>query len=118
MAYLLLEPITASVRSDGTARIRDPRTTPRWHDLSTVPGHPTDVVDVAATVLQDGALPYLHLTVQNSAGQVSWTKCLLGRPVPVTGGFFAPGTPLGPPAYPANCDKFTNETPPDETPPA
>ncbi|MEU3169002.1 hypothetical protein [Streptosporangium sp. NPDC006930] len=112
MSYLLFEPITASVRNDGTAQLRDPRTTPLWHDLSKIPGHPTDVVDLATTILHDGALPYLHLTVQSSSGQVARTKCLLGRPVPRTGGFFAPGTPLGPPAYPANCDKFTNETPP------
>ncbi|WP_344914767.1 hypothetical protein [Streptosporangium oxazolinicum] len=111
MSYLLSEPITASIRNDGTAHIRDPRTTPSWHSLSKIHGHPADAMDVSTTILQDGALPYLHLTVQNSAGQVARTKCLLGRPVPLTGGFYAPGTPLGPPAYPANCDRFTDETP-------
>ncbi|MEU0521331.1 hypothetical protein [Streptosporangium sp. NPDC006007] len=70
------------------------------------------MADVSAAVLVDGALPYLSITVQSSTGQVFQTRCLVGLPVPVVGGFFAPGAPLGPLAYPANCTAFTDESPP------
>ncbi|MER5650056.1 hypothetical protein [Streptosporangium sp. NPDC002524] len=112
MDFLLLDPITTSVRNDGTTQVRDPRTTPPWHSISTLAGYPAGVVDVGTAVVVDGALPYLNVTVQSATGSVARTRCLLGLPIPVLGGFFAPGAPLGPPAYPANCDNFVNITPP------
>ncbi|MDP9849266.1 hypothetical protein J2853_008477 [Streptosporangium lutulentum] len=60
----------------------------------------------------DGVLPYLHITVQKEGGDIAHSRCLLGLPRPVLEGFFAPGAPLGPPAYPANCTSFVNATPP------
>ncbi|MEU4836218.1 hypothetical protein [Streptosporangium sp. NPDC023615] len=110
--FLLLDPIAVSIRTDGTALVRDPRTTPPWNTISTLAGYPADVVDVGATVILEGALPYLYVTVQSETGAVARTRCLLGIPIPVTGGFLAPGAPLGPPAYPSNCSAFVNLTPP------
>ncbi|OUC97047.1 hypothetical protein CA984_12565 [Streptosporangium minutum] len=91
--------------------LRDPRTTPAWHNLSTLSGFPNGVSDVATSVITEGVLPYLHVAVQNTTGDIARTRCLVGLPIPVLGGFFPPGAPLGPPAYPANCTAFVNDTP-------
>ncbi|MEV4095080.1 hypothetical protein [Streptosporangium saharense] len=74
-------------------------------------GYPADARSVSTAVVLDGALPYIAITVQGESGQVVQTRCLIGLPIPVVGGFFAPGAPLGPPAYPANCLAFSDESP-------
>ncbi|ACZ84036.1 hypothetical protein [Streptosporangium roseum] len=108
---MLLDEFVTSVRGGGTLALRDPRTTPVWHNLSGLPGFPNGVTDVATSVIFEGVLPYLHVAVQSASGDIARTRCLVGLPVPVMGGYFAPGTPLGPPAYPANCTAFVNNTP-------
>ncbi|MEU6741521.1 hypothetical protein [Streptosporangium sandarakinum] len=86
-------------RSDGALLIRDPRTTPRWFDLSSVPGYPGGVVGLAMASLGND----IHLTVRNANGNLAYTSCVV-QPTP--------GTP-GNPRWPENCIPFIDLTPPD-----
>lgn len=86
-------------RSDGALLIRDPRTTPRWSDLSSVPGYPGGVVGLAMASLGND----IHLTVRNANGNLAYTSCVV-QPTP--------GTP-GNPRWPENCIPFIDLTPPD-----
>ncbi|WP_189250422.1 hypothetical protein [Streptosporangium pseudovulgare] len=86
-------------RSDGALLIRDPRTTPRWFDLSSVPGYPGGVVGLAMASLGND----IHLTVRNTNGKLAYTSCVV-QPTP--------GTP-GNPRWPENCIPFIDLTPPD-----
>jgi hypothetical protein len=86
---------------DGSTLVRDPRTTPRWHDLSDVAGYPGDVVAVSAAVMSMGG--DLHVTVRNQTGEIAQTSCKI-NPVP--------GQYAANPAWPDNCAPFENLTPP------
>ncbi|MEU9835799.1 hypothetical protein AB0D67_30045 [Streptosporangium sp. NPDC048047] len=86
-------------RSDGALLLRDPRTTPRWFDLSSVPGYPGGVVGLSMSSLGND----LHLTVRNANGKLAYTSCVV-QPTP--------GTP-GNPRWPENCIPFIDLTPPN-----
>ncbi len=103
-----------SVRPDGTTWIRDPRTTPFWHNLSTLPGYPAGVRAVSTEMIIEVLLGFRPCTSRFRPTPVASTGrvCTVGLPIPLLGGFFAPGAPLGPPAYPANCTDWVNQTPP------
>ncbi|SNS07128.1 hypothetical protein SAMN05216276_1003207 [Streptosporangium subroseum] len=80
--------------------VRDPRTVPLWHNLSTLTGYPGNVIGVALN--ED--LVNLNVTVLSSTGTVARTSCL-AQPTP--------GTLLNPAAWPTNCSAFVNITPPN-----
>ncbi|GHE41735.1 hypothetical protein GCM10017673_50090 [Streptosporangium violaceochromogenes] len=88
----------ALAQPDGSTLVRDPRTTPRWHDISSVEGYPGDVVGVALAVMGND----LHVTVRSANGEVAQATCVVA-PEPGTGGN---------PAWPNNCAAFVNLTPP------
>jgi hypothetical protein len=79
--------------------VRDPRTTPRWNDISSVAGYPGNVIGVSLAVMGND----LHVTVRNSSGRVAQTRCTVS-PTPGTGGN---------PAWPGNCGPFIDLTPPN-----
>ncbi|WP_181019560.1 hypothetical protein [Nonomuraea typhae] len=83
---------------DGKTYIRDPRTIPTWHNISTRPGYPGNVIDVSLAVHGDN----LHVTVLNSAGKVAQTTCKVD-PIP--------GSNMNHPAWPGNCTAFVDHTP-------
>ncbi|MFI6504807.1 hypothetical protein [Nonomuraea typhae] len=83
---------------DGKTYIRDPRTMPSWHDISTLTGYPGNVTDVTLTVQGDN----LHVTVLNTTGKVAQTICKV-NPVP--------GSNMNNPPWPANCSVFADHTP-------
>ncbi|WP_214410741.1 hypothetical protein [Sphaerisporangium fuscum] len=85
-------------QGDGTTLIRDPRTTPPWHDISSLPGYPGNVTDLSLAVMGDE----LHVTVRSATGLVAQTSCKV-NPTPGTGNN---------PAWPGNCTAFANLTPP------
>ncbi|WP_246059690.1 hypothetical protein [Herbidospora galbida] len=111
LSPLLLDTLQVSVRPNGETWIRDPRTTPMWHNLSTLLGYPADVQSVSSEIIIDLAgVPSLHVSVQTTSGGIHRTVCQVGVPIP--GGFLAPGQLLGPAAYPNNCTDWVNQTPP------
>ncbi|WP_344975003.1 hypothetical protein [Streptosporangium fragile] len=79
--------------------IRDPRTIPRWFDLSLLPGYPGGAVGVSLASIGND----VHVTIRNADGRVAHTVCAV-QPTP--------GTP-GNPAWPRNCVPFTDLTPPN-----
>ncbi|MER7503364.1 hypothetical protein AB0L05_34240 [Nonomuraea pusilla] len=81
----------AEIRN-GVVQVRDPRTTPAWHSLATVPNYLPNPVGVSIAV-QDNAL---HVTVRNAAGVVRQASCRV-NPTPGTGNN---------PAWPGNCGAF------------
>lgn len=89
----------ALAQPDGSTLVRDPRTTPRWHDISSVSGYPGDVIGVALAVMGND----LHVTVRSANGEVAQTTCVVA-PEPGVGGN---------PAWPNNCSAFVNLTPPN-----
>ncbi|MEU4829081.1 hypothetical protein [Streptosporangium sp. NPDC023615] len=89
---------TAFTSGNGTTSIRDPRTDPSWHDITSVPGYPGTVTQVE---LESDATD-LHVTVLTATGTIAHTTCLV-RPVPGT---------LSNPAWPGNCGAFTDVAPP------
>lgn len=91
--------LIALVRAGGHTLIRDPDTTPPWHDLSTLPGYPqTGAKDVTLAVRGDR----LHVTVRGPGATVSQATCGV---VPTPGTF-------GTPEWPANClPGFSDSTP-------
>ncbi|MFF5208505.1 hypothetical protein [Streptosporangium sp. NPDC000396] len=88
-----------AARSDGATLIRDPRTTPRWLDISSLPGYPGNVVGLALMSMGND----IHVTVRNADGRVAHTSCVV-QPTP--------GTP-GNPSWPRNCAPFIDLTPPN-----
>jgi hypothetical protein len=86
---------------DGTTLIRDSRTAPSWHDISTLAGYPVGVTGVSLTVMT-GDPTTLRVTVNNAVGAVAETTCMV-NPLPGTG-----GNPL----WPGNCSAFTDISPP------
>ncbi|GAA4556286.1 hypothetical protein GCM10023193_05100 [Planotetraspora kaengkrachanensis] len=94
-------------------QLRDPRTNPPWHDLSTLAGYPAGVVSVSSSIIFNGAFPFMRVMAETSTGQIAQTVCAIGIPIPILGGFFAPGVPGGPPPYPANCTAWVDHTPPN-----
>ncbi|WP_433240164.1 hypothetical protein ACQPYK_33985 [Streptosporangium sp. CA-135522] len=83
---------------NGTALIRDPRTTPPWNNISTLAGFPSGATDISLAVMGNT----LHVTVLGAGGEVRQTQCTL-NPTPGTGNN---------PAWPGNCTAFENLTPP------
>ncbi|MDP9866825.1 MULTISPECIES: hypothetical protein [Streptosporangium] len=83
---------------NGTALIRDPRTTPPWNNISTLTGFPAGAIDISLAVMGNT----LHVTVLGADGAVRQTQCTL-NPTPGTGNN---------PAWPGNCTDFENLTPP------
>ncbi|GAA2353421.1 hypothetical protein GCM10010404_01420 [Nonomuraea africana] len=74
--------------------VDDPRRTPRQHDLSSVEGHPANVVGVSVAVQG----PDIHVTVRSDTGQILQARCTVAP---------EPGT--GPnPAWPENCEHEVN----------
>ncbi|MEV4752509.1 hypothetical protein AB0K21_39660 [Streptosporangium sp. NPDC049248] len=86
------------VPGDGRTLLRDPRTTPNWHDLSSVPGYPGNVIGITLAALGGS----LYVDMLSTDGRVMQTTCRI-RPVPGRGGN---------PAWPGNCGAFVNLTPP------
>ncbi|WP_344936082.1 hypothetical protein [Sphaerisporangium flaviroseum] len=85
-------------QGNGPTFIRDPRTTPKWNDISTLANYPGNVTDVSLAVMGNN----LHVTVRSLTGLVAQTTCVV-NPTPGTGGN---------PAWPGNCGAFVNLTPP------
>ncbi|MEV4188766.1 hypothetical protein AB0J28_45765 [Streptosporangium canum] len=83
---------------NGTALIRDPRTTPPWNNISTLVGFPAGATDISLAVMGNT----LHVTVLGADGAVRQTSCTV-NPTPGTGNN---------PAWPGNCTDFVNLTPP------
>lgn len=83
---------------NGSTLVRDPRTTPRWHDISGLSGYPGNVTDVSLAVMGNR----LHVTVRSATGRIAQTSCRV-NPQPGTGGN---------PAWPGNCGPFVDMTPP------
>jgi hypothetical protein len=81
------------VQADGHTMIRDPQTSPSWHDISTVPGYPASGVTDVTLAVEGGNL---HVTVRGAGDTVFGTTCIV--------------TPA--PTWPANCSSFQNFTPP------
>ncbi|MEV7802651.1 hypothetical protein AB0O28_06865 [Microbispora sp. NPDC088329] len=86
------------VQPGGVLLIRDPRTAPPWHNLTTLAGYPAGVVDVSLSSQNT----VVHVTVNTSTGGVFQTTCTV-QPTPGTSGN---------PAWPGNCTAFINVTPP------
>ncbi|MEU9890814.1 hypothetical protein [Sphaerisporangium sp. NPDC051011] len=86
---------------DGSTLVRDPRTTPPWHNLSSVSGYPGNVTGVSLSVMGRT----LRVTVVNKSGSIAQTQCTV-NPTPGTGQN---------PAWPGNCAPFTNFTLPMRT---
>ncbi|MGW0589396.1 hypothetical protein [Streptosporangium sp. NPDC002607] len=86
------------VPGDGRTLLRDPRTTPNWHDLSSVAGYPGNVVGVTLAALGRR----LYVTVLSDNGRVAQTACVV-NPTPGSGEN---------PAWPGNCGAFAYLTPP------
>jgi Collagen triple helix repeat (20 copies) len=86
------------VPADGRTLLRDPRTTPNWHDLSSVAGYPGNVIGVTLTALGSS----LYVAVLSIDGRVTQTTCKV-RAIPGNGEN---------PAWPGNCGAFVNLTPP------
>ncbi|MET8140542.1 hypothetical protein ABZU32_09560 [Sphaerisporangium sp. NPDC005288] len=85
-------------QGNGPTFVRDPRTTPPWHDLSTLPGYPGNASDVSLAVMGNT----LHVTVLSTTGLIRQTACTV-NPTPGTGNN---------PAWPGNCGSFVELTPP------
>lgn len=90
--------IVATVTSDGRTLVRDPRTSPEWHDISSVEYYPGDAVAVALAA----SGPILHVTVRNGEGKIAHSACRV-FPVPGNGGNEE---------WPGNCEAFYDLTPP------
>jgi hypothetical protein len=86
------------VQANGHTMIRDPRTSPRWNDISTLGGYPSGVTDVSLAVMGNE----LHVTVRGSGDTVAQTSCTVNT---------TPGTGSNP-AWPGNCTVFDDFTPP------
>lgn len=82
----------------GALKVRDPRTTPVWHDLSGLSGNPGEPTDISLAV-ENGNL---HVTVVNRRGSIAQTTCRIS-PTPGTDSVLA---------WPRNCGDFVNLTPP------
>lgn len=81
--------------------IRDPRTTPRWHDLSSrLPRNFGRLVDITLAAPDEGTT--VHVTVLNAHSHIAQSTCTVFPP---------PGT-TGTRPWPANCSPFVNITPP------
>ncbi|MFD8533786.1 hypothetical protein ACFV0L_40895 [Streptosporangium canum] len=88
-----------AARSNGATLIRDPRTAPRWVDISSLANYPGGVVAVSLASMGND----IHVTVRSAIGEIAHTRCAV-QPTP--------GTP-GNPAWPGNCTAFVNLTPPN-----
>lgn len=88
-----------AARSNGATLIRDPRTAPRWVDISSLANYPGSVVAVSLASMGND----IHVTVRSAIGEIAHTRCAV-QPTP--------GTP-GNPAWPGNCTAFVNLTPPN-----
>lgn len=81
--------------------IRDPRTTPRWHDLSSrLPRNFGRLVDITLAAPDEGTT--VHVTVLNAHSRIAQSTCTVFPP---------PGT-MGTRPWPANCSPFFDITPP------
>ncbi|MEU1724507.1 hypothetical protein [Nonomuraea sp. NPDC005692] len=81
--------------------IRDPRTTPRWHDLSSrLPRNFGHLVDITLAAPDEGTT--VHVTVLNAHSRIAQSTCTVFPP---------PGTMATRP-WPANCSPFADITPP------
>ncbi|NRQ32786.1 hypothetical protein HII36_13185 [Nonomuraea sp. NN258] len=89
----------AQAPGDGRTLVRDPRTTPTWHDLSSIDNYPGGVTGVSLA----NRLGRLHVTVRTASGQVFQTECRLNP---------TPGTGMNDP-WPGNCSDFIDLTPPN-----
>ncbi|MER5651298.1 hypothetical protein [Streptosporangium sp. NPDC002524] len=90
---------TAYVSTAGATLVRDPRTTPIWHNVSALAGYPTGANEVSL----EEDLTNLFVTVANPAGTIARATCVV---------YPAPGVLLNPP-WPGNCGAFVNLTPPN-----
>lgn len=88
-----------AARSNGATLIRDPRTAPRWVDISSLANYPGRVIAVSLASMGND----VHVTVRSAIGEIAHTRCAV-QPTP--------GTP-GNPAWPGNCTAFVNLTPPN-----
>ncbi|MFG6199023.1 hypothetical protein [Nonomuraea sp. JJY05] len=86
------------IRDDRVA-IRDPRTMPQWHDLtSLLPRDFGRLVDITLAAPDEGDT--VHITVLNERGKVAQSRCTV---------FPTPGT-KGTPEWPDNCTDFIDLT--------
>jgi hypothetical protein len=86
---------------DRRVLVRDPRTTPRWHDLSSLlPRNFGPLVDISLAAPDEGDT--VHVTLLNAFGRVAQSSCQV---------FPTPGTMMTR-AWPRNCTAFINVTPP------
>ncbi|MEW1847785.1 hypothetical protein AB0392_58345 [Nonomuraea angiospora] len=84
------------IRDDRVA-VRDPRTNPQWHDLtSLLPQDFGRLVDISLAAPDEGTT--VHVTVLNERGKVAQTRCTV---IPT------PGT-KGTPEWPDNCTEFVD----------
>lgn len=89
---------------DSKVLIRDPRTTPRWHDISSrLPRNFGRLTDITLAAPDEGVT--IHVTVLNAHSRIAQSTCVV---------FPTPGTMLTP-RWPANCSPFVDITPPDRT---
>ncbi|MFE3451273.1 hypothetical protein ACFXJ8_20350 [Nonomuraea sp. NPDC059194] len=102
-AFLKKWKFVATVTSDGRTLVRDPRTMPSWHDLSTVENYPGNAVAVALAT----SGPDLHVTVRNAEGKIAHSAC---RVWPVPGEEEDDEYENEP--WPGNCEPFWDMTPP------
>jgi hypothetical protein len=81
--------------------VRDPRTTPRWNDISSLlPNNFGRLVDISLAAPDEGST--VHVTVLNWRGRIAQSTCTV---------FPTPGT-MSNPAWPDNCSDFVDLTPP------
>ncbi|MFF4620529.1 hypothetical protein [Nonomuraea jabiensis] len=86
------------IRDDRVA-IRDPRTMPQWHDLtSLLPRDFGRLVDITLAAPDEGDT--VHVTVLNERGKVAQSRCTV---------FPTPGT-KDTPEWPDNCTEFIDLT--------
>ncbi|MGV9305649.1 MULTISPECIES: hypothetical protein [unclassified Nonomuraea] len=100
-AFVKRAKFVATVTPDGRTLVRDPRTTPTWHDLSTVENYPGNVVGVSLA----NTGPDLDVVVRNADGRIAHAVCTVW-PEP---GDDDDDTP----AWPDNCEAFWDLTPPN-----
>ncbi|WP_431914089.1 hypothetical protein [Nonomuraea jabiensis] len=86
------------IRDDRVA-IRDPRTMPQWHDLtSLLPRDFGRLVDITLAAPDEGDT--VHVTVLNERGKIAQSRCTV---------FPTPGT-KDTPEWPDNCTEFIDLT--------
>ncbi|MFI7131947.1 hypothetical protein ACIBQ1_40160 [Nonomuraea sp. NPDC050153] len=84
---------------DSRIAVRDPRTTPQWHDLSELlPRNFGRLVDISLAAPDEGTT--VHITVLNERGKVAQSRCTV---------FPTPGSRTAP-AWPENCTEFIDLT--------